>query len=291
MNGNKVFRYGDNPVTFQLGEATMVNATEMAKPFGKSAKDWLRTKPAQELTALLSAERHICLSNLVQVVKGGNVKQQGTWMHEDVALEFARWLSPKFALWCNDRIKELVRHGVTAMPQTLEDILNDPDTMIRTLQALKSEREKVEQANRRIAALTDQMDCFHSENQRLLRLHTVYVKTIERQAPLVEYASNVLDSASTYTTTQIAKELRMSAQRLNRLLHACGVQFKQSGQWLLYKQYEDKGYTKTRTHTYTRSNGRVQTMLTTVWTEAGRMFLHSTIEKYRNQLDFKTKKR
>lgn len=29
-------------------------------------------------------------------------------MHEDVALEFARWLSPKFAIWCSDRIKELL---------------------------------------------------------------------------------------------------------------------------------------------------------------------------------------
>lgn len=29
-------------------------------------------------------------------------------MHEDVALEFARWLDPIFAIWCNDRIKELI---------------------------------------------------------------------------------------------------------------------------------------------------------------------------------------
>lgn len=29
-------------------------------------------------------------------------------MHEDVALEFARWLSPRFAIWCNDRVKELI---------------------------------------------------------------------------------------------------------------------------------------------------------------------------------------
>ena len=35
---NKVFSYDNNPITFQLGEATMVNATEMAKPFGKLVK-------------------------------------------------------------------------------------------------------------------------------------------------------------------------------------------------------------------------------------------------------------
>lgn len=282
---NKVFSYDNNPITFQLGEATMVNATEMAKPFGKLVKDWLKNNQTKEFINTLSTVRRIFLTDLVKVKQGGTA--QGTWLHEDVALEFARWLSPAFAIWCNDRIKELMRHGMTATPQTLDAILNDPDTMIRTLQALKSEREKVTQANRRIATLTDQRDCYHSENQRLQRLHTGYIKTIERQAPLVEYANNVLNSESTYTTTQIAKELGMSAQLLNRLLHAYGVQFKQSGQWQLYKQYEDKGYTKTRTHTYTKKDGRVQSLLTTVWTEAGRMFLHSTIEKYRNQLGIK----
>lgn len=282
---NKVFSYENNPITFQLGEATMVNATEMAKPFGKLVKDWLKNNQTKAFLNELSAVRRIVLTDLVKVKQGGTA--QGTWLHEDVALEFARWLSPAFAIWCNDRIKELMRHGMTATPQTLDAILNDPDTMIRTLQALKSEREKVAQANRRIATLTDQRDCYHSENQRLQRLHTGYRKTIERQAPLVEYANNVLNSESTYTTTQIAKELGMSAQLLNRLLHAYGVQFKQSGQWQLYKMYEDKGYTKTRTHTYTKKDGRVQSLLTTVWTEAGRMFLHQTIEKYRNQLGFK----
>lgn len=282
---NKVFSYDNNPITFQLGEATMVNATEMAKPFGKLVKDWLKNNQTKEFINTLSTVRNILLTDLVKVKQGGTA--QGTWLHEDVALEFARWLSPSFAIWCNDRIKELMRYGMTATPSTIDALLNDPDTMIQTLQALKSEREKVAQANRRIATLTDQRDCFHSENQRLQRLHTGYIKTIERQAPLVEYANNVLNSESTYTTTQIAKELGMSAQLLNRLLHAYGVQFKQSGQWQLYKQYEDKGYTKTRTHTYTKKDGRVQSLLTTVWTEAGRMFLHSTIEKYRNQLGIK----
>lgn len=293
---NKVFSYDNNPITFQLGEATMVNATEMAKPFGKRPVDWLRLPTTQEFLKQLCEVRKSDITpevgkshnGFVVTVKGGNDRTaQGTWLHEDVALEFARWLSPSFAIWCNDRIKELMRYGMTATPSTIDALLNDPDTMIQTLQALKSERERVAQANRRIATLTDQRDCFHSENQRLQRLHTGYIKTIEQQAPLVEYANNVLNSESTYTTTQIAKELGMSAQLLNRLLHAYGVQFKQSGQWQLYKQYEDKGFTKTRTHTYTKKDGRVQSLLTTVWTEAGRMFLHSTIEKYRNQLGIK----
>ena len=287
---NKVFQYNGSPITFQLGEATMVNATEMAKPFGKLVKDWLKTASTKAFLNELSTVRNIVLTDLVKVKQGGNDRSaQGTWLHEDVALEFARWLSPSFAIWCNDRIKELMRHGITAMPQTVDAILNDPDTMIRALEALKAEREKVAQANRQIAQLEDKTKCYHSENNRLQRLHDKDMKLMRQQAPLVEYASNVLGSESTYTTTQVAKELGMSAQLLNRLLHDFGIQFKQSGQWQLYAMYDQKGYIKTRTHTYTKKDGRIQTMLTTVWTEAGRKFLHDTINKFRNELDFSRK--
>lgn len=277
----QVFSYNGSPVTFQLGEATMVNATQMAKPFGKTAKDWLRLQSTQEFINTLASVRQISLSQLAIVQKGNSATfEQGTWLHEDVALEFARWLSPQFAIWCNDRIKELMRHGITATPQAIDALLNDPDTMIRTLQALKAERERADNEKRRADTLEIQRDTFHSENRRLQKLHTGYIRQLEAQAPKVEYADNVLSSDSTYTTTQIAKELGMSAQALNKMLHGLGIQFRQSGQWLLYAKYQAKGYTKTRTHTYNRSNGRTSTMLVSVWTEAGRRFLHSLLKKY-----------
>jgi len=37
--------------------------------------------------------------NPVTVVQGG--VGQGTWMHEDIALDFAQWLSVDFRLWCD----------------------------------------------------------------------------------------------------------------------------------------------------------------------------------------------
>ena len=49
----------------------------------------------------------------------------GTWFHEDVALVSAQWLSPDFYLWCNDRIKELIKNGVSDIrdyPNTMENI-------------------------------------------------------------------------------------------------------------------------------------------------------------------------
>lgn len=38
------YEYQGNPISFSNENGVMVNATNMAKPFGKTAKDWLRTQ-------------------------------------------------------------------------------------------------------------------------------------------------------------------------------------------------------------------------------------------------------
>jgi len=279
MNNAQVFQYNGNPVTFQTGDATMVNATQMAKPFGdsKRAKNWLVLNQTSEFLDVLSKGRNLPLVDLVQVTKGGS--NPGTWMHEDVAIEFARWLSPQFAIWCNDRIKELIKYGITATPQTIDNILADPGNAIKVLTALQAERKR----NQR---LEEENKGYHAEHMRLLKEKFHHEQTIDKQAakikeqkPKVEYAENVLSSADTYTTTQIAKELGMSAQKLNATLFHLGIQFFQGGQWFMYAKYQDKGYTKSKTYTYQKKDGRVGTMLATVWTEAGRMFIHNLIKK------------
>lgn len=98
------------------------------------------------------------------------------------------------------------------------------------------------------------------------------------QAPKVEYHDKVLSSQSTYNTTQIAKEFGWGAVTLNKKLQDLGIQYKQHGQWLLYAKYQDKGYTKTVTHIFTNSNGETSTEQRTVWTEAGRKFIHATLK-------------
>lgn len=280
MDNSKIFIYEGSPVTFQLGEATMVNATEMAKPFGKQPVFWLNNQYTKGFLEEMSKLRNLSLADLVRVTKGGNAP--GTWFHEDVALEFARWLSPQFAIWCNDRIKELMKYGVTATPQTIDSVLADPDNAIRLLTALKEERKALKAANKQIAVLEDQKKAYHSENRRLLKLKDRQDEIMREQAPLVEYAQNVLDSYDTFTSTQIAKELGMSAQALHKLLNDAGVMFKHGSQWFLYAKYQAKGFVKTREHTYQRKDGRTGLFLTTVWTEAGRMFVRRVVQLKRS---------
>ncbi len=53
---------------------------------------------------------------LVSVKQGGDNKEgkalQGTWIHRDLAIEYARWLDPKFSIWISQKILELVNDGV-----------------------------------------------------------------------------------------------------------------------------------------------------------------------------------
>jgi len=155
---SKVFAYDGQNVTFEKkGGIVMVNATEMAKPFKKVAKDWLRTKQTNEFIHSLSVVRHISPTELVVKSQGGTV--QGTWMHEDVAIEFARWLAPEFAIWCNDRIKELLTVGMTATQPTLEAMLDNPDLVIGLATKLKQQREenaRLQEANRKSQAVIAQ---------------------------------------------------------------------------------------------------------------------------------------
>ena len=101
--------------------------------------------------------------------------------------------------------------------------------------------------------------------------------------PRAEYADHVLDSITCITTTQLAKELDMTAQELNRLLCEMRIQYWQSGQYLLYADYARQGYAKNRTHSYRGHDGMLRTNTYLVWTERGRDFIHQLLNpKYLN---------
>lgn len=142
---NQIFQYNGSPITFQKGDSVMVNATQMAKSFGKEPKFWLMNQSTTDYLNELSKVRNLTLADLVQVTKGGN--NPGTWMHEDVALEFARWLSPSFAIWCNDRIKELLTTGVTTVSNDDEAIAYAMSVLQKRLEQAKAEKAMLEADN------------------------------------------------------------------------------------------------------------------------------------------------
>lgn len=106
----------------------------------------------------------------------------------------------------------------------------------------------------------------------------IQAEVIKVAKPKIDYHDEVLRSTNTYTTSQIANELGMSAISLNRKLQAKQVQYKQRKQWLIRSKYAGKGYTKTDTYTFVKESGEIGTRMTTVWTEKGRQFIHGLVK-------------
>ena len=69
------FKYEDQQISFEFADGNkMINATEMAKPFGKLAGNFLRLKETKEYIALLE-ERYSDVNigrEVLRVVKGGD---------------------------------------------------------------------------------------------------------------------------------------------------------------------------------------------------------------------------
>ena len=100
---------------------------------------------------------------------------------------------------------------------------------------------------------------------------------IARLKPRANYADQVLDSIDCITTTQLAEELGMTDQELNRRLCEMRIQYWQSGQYMLYAKYARNGLAKSRTRKHTAADGLVFTEFYLVWTERGREFIHQLL--------------
>lgn len=139
----------------------------------------------------------------------------------------------------------------------LDEVINNPDFGIKLLTELKKEKE---------------------EKKKLQLQNKQKDQLIGELKPKADYTDRILKNKGLVTTTQIAKDYGMSAQEMNKLLHDLKVQYKQSGQWLLYSKYHNKGYTHSETIDIVRSDGTPDITMNTKWTQKGRLFLYNLLK-------------
>lgn len=176
-------------------------------------------------------------------------------------------MAEPFQDWvCGEVLPSIRKHGGYILTHEGD---TDEDIRRRAEEVLKATLEQKDKLIREQNMLLGQ------KNKQLTEQET----EIDRLLPKALYADNVLDSISCYTTTQIAKELGMTVQELNRLLCAERVQYYQSGQYMLYAEYAHRGLAKSRTH-FDLFVGRdtVCTRMYLVWTEKGRKFIHQKVK-------------
>lgn len=163
------------------------------------------------------------------------------------AKEFKRWV-------VHDVLPSIRKHGLYATDDVIDQFLEDPRYAAKLFLELAEKRDKVKQ--------------LEAENE-------VKDQQIMELQPKATYYDTVLQSTSLLSTTEIAKDFRMTAQELNNFLEEHGVQFKRNGVWLLYKKYAERGYTQTKTYTY----NNYSTSIHTYWTQAGRLFIYELLKQ------------
>lgn len=174
------------------------------------------------------------------------------------AKQFKRWVTSE-VLPENRKNGGYIRGNVDETPEEL---------MARALAVAKQTLERVERERQQLANT--------NETQRIQL--GIQDAEIRKAAPKVEYYDKVMQSNCTMTTTQIANGLGMPCHRLNKLLRDAGIQYKQSGQWLLRSPYTDFGLHAVRTQTYTHADGSIGTSQYTVWNERGKRFISALVD-------------
>lgn len=118
------FIYQDTQIHFVLGndKNVMVNATEMAKAFGKRIDVFLKADHVKEFISVLEFtpyggnSENLKREEIIQT-KG----QSGTYFHRILALKFAAWLDPKFEVWVYSVIEDILFGSAKAVGKKLTE--------------------------------------------------------------------------------------------------------------------------------------------------------------------------
>lgn len=187
--------------------------------------------------------------NSPQVEKGDFITEPQFYK---LAIKANNPAAEKFQDWVTSEVLPSIRkHGTYMTPDKIDEILSDPDTIIKLATQLKVEREGRLVAEQRVNELT----------------------------PKASYYDLVLQNKTLVTITQIAKDYGMSGQELNRKLHELGVIYRQGKTWLLYSKYQRTGWTQSETFMAPKADGTKKAVMHTKWTQKGRLGLYELLKQ------------
>lgn len=227
----------------QNGEP-VASSRQIAENFGKEHKDTL-----ESIRQILAAENSATKSMFYETTFENRGKQYPMYlMNRDGFTLLAMGFTGKAAL-------EWKLKYIAAFNEMEKKLAEQPQLTRSQLlaTALIAVHEELEEKDKRIAELT----------------------------PDAKFARAVCIADNCRTATSIAKDYGLTAEKLNKLLYSQRVQYKYSdGQWVLYKPYQGKGYTKNRKgKAIQRSNGKTYIPNTTVWTVEGEKLIHEQLKK------------
>ena len=123
------------------------------------------------------------------------------------------------------------------------------------------------------------MEVMNNKVERLKLENLQQKQIIGELTPKADYTDKILQSKDTVTVSSISKDYGMGAISFNKILHNLRIQYKQSGQWLLYDKYQKCGYTQSKTTKYRKRDGSIGSNMNTEWTQKGRLFLYNKLKE------------
>lgn len=116
------------------------------------------------------------------------------------------------------------------------------------------------------------------EHNKAKEIIALQEQQIAEFKPKQDYLDKILSSPTALTITQIASDYNLTARALNKILNEERVQRKVNDQWILYADQMGKGYTKSETFVFERADGRLDSKITTKWTQKGRLLIHNILK-------------
>ena len=126
--------YDGTPISRRTTDG-YVNATAMCKANNKQWNDYFRTDRATQYLEALSAKTGnpvLGPTGLVVANVGGD--HSGTWVHPQVAVDLARWISAPFAVWMDGWFLESTNGKTSVQPEPVAALPNQ--TLATVAQAI-----------------------------------------------------------------------------------------------------------------------------------------------------------
>ena len=254
----------------QMNELTVIQQQEiLGKPFtvygdfenplflAREVAEWIEhSNVSMMLQSIDDDEKELHqISTLNNAYSAWFLTEDGVY---EVLMQSRKPIAKHFKKEVKAVLKSIRKHGAYMTPETLEQVLLNPDTMIKLCTTLKEEQQKRQKLETEIAM----------KNQMIAELN-----------PKASYYDVILQTKDMVAITTIAKDYGKSAKWLNNYLNEKGIQFKQGKVWLLYQKYAENGYTASKTHTFEDNNGIVHSKILTHWTQKGRLFIYDLLKK------------
>lgn len=190
-------------------------------------------------------------------------KQNAMFVNEDglydVILDSRKPEARRFRKWVTSEVLPSIRkYGVYATKDAAEYFLQNPEQAAKVFMELATERK---------------------EKARLVEENAILAQQVFEMTPKANYYDLILQCKHAIPVTIIAKDYGMSPKKFNQLLHKLGIQYKVGGTWVLYSCYENRGWTATKTHSYTHKSTNISdAAVHTYWTQQGRQALYELLK-------------